>query len=105
MMPIFPYHSIFIESNSAEEVIDKVNKFLPDYISTKRGGFEDKNDFIKILRKELIQELSEIFRDVKETKDVKIKSNIIENKVLHEENDSENHAVCKDKFSRNSFNG
>lgn len=94
---VFPYDcsfplplSFFIESVNIEEVIDRAEKHLPEYISTKRGGFENKSAFITLLKTDLSKELSDIFSTVRRIDDLKIKSNIIDNRVLNEENDTEN---------------
>jgi hypothetical protein len=94
---VFPFDScypiplcFFIESKNIDEVIEKAEKYLPDYFSTKSGGFENKTAFLNLLRIELRNELSEIFVAIKNISDPKIKSNIIEDRVLNEENESEN---------------
>lgn len=94
---VFPYDScyplpicFFIESKNIKEVIEKANNYLPDYFSTKGGNFDDKNTFLKLLEGDLNIELSEIFNEIKNVTELKIKSNIIEDKVLNEENESEN---------------
>jgi len=96
-LTVFPYDcsfplplSFFIESANMEEVIDKAERYLPEYISTKNGGFENKNSFIKLLKTDLSKELTDIFEVVKRTDKLIIKSNIIDNRVLNEENDTEN---------------
>lgn len=93
---VFPYDcsfplplSFFIDSANIEELIDNVDRYLPEYISTKKGGFENKNSFIKLLKTDLSKELSYIFEVVKRTEELTIKSNIIDNRVLNEENDTE----------------
>lgn len=80
----------FIESNSIEDVISKCELYLPNYFSTKRGGFENKTEFLNIVKTSLTEEVKNIFNDVQRTKTSKIKSNIIIDRVLNEENDSEN---------------
>lgn len=94
---IFPYDCsfplplcFFIESESIKELKDKAKRYLPEYISTKRGGFENKTSFIELLETDLSRELSYVFKAVKRTNDLTIKSNIINNRVLNEENDTEN---------------
>jgi uncharacterized protein with ParB-like and HNH nuclease domain len=94
---VFPFDSSFpiplcflIESKNIEEVIEQLESHLPDYYSTKRGGFEDKKAFLNLLRDDLTKELSEIFDEIKKTQNLIIKSNIIDDRVLNEENDSEN---------------
>lgn len=94
---VFPFDSccplplcFFLESNNIDEVIERAEKHLPDIFATKKGGFENKNAFLNLLKTELRKELSEIFVVIKNTSALKIKSNIIENAVLNEENESEN---------------
>lgn len=93
---VFPYDasyplplSFFLESKNIEEVIKMAENYLPDNLSTKEGGFDNKNTFINLLKNELIIELTEIFEKIKNVREIKIKSNIIEDKVLNEENESE----------------
>jgi hypothetical protein len=94
---VFPFDSSFpiplcflIESKNIEEVIEQLESQLPDYYSTKKGGFEDKRAFLNLLKDNLTKELSEIFDEIKKTQNLIIKSNIIDDRVLNEENDSEN---------------
>mgnify|MGYP002776299748 CR=1 FL=1 len=82
--------AFFIEANSTHEVIEKAQQHLPDYFKTLRGSFEDKEAFIRILKTELKQELESIWNTVQKSKSISIKSNIIEDHVLNEENESEN---------------
>lgn len=79
----------FIESANIEEVIKKCELYLPDYFSTKRGNFNNKTEFINTLKTSLTSELKNIFDDILRVKKVIIKSNIIEDRVLNEENESE----------------
>lgn len=94
---VFPYDcsfplplSFFIESKNIDEVIAKAEYYLPDYFSTKKGGFKNKTAFIALLKDNLLKELTNIFTTVRKIDDIEIKSNIIENRVLNEENDTEN---------------
>ncbi len=94
---VFPYDcsyplplSFFIESANIAELIDKAERHLPEYISTKNGGFNNRHSFIELLKTDLSGELYDIFEAVKSTNNLTIKSNIIENRVLNEENDTEN---------------
>lgn len=80
----------FIEANSPDEVIEKAELHLPDYYATLRGSFENKEAFITLLKTDLKQELNEICNTVNKTKSIAIKSNIIEDRVLNEENEEEN---------------
>jgi len=94
---VFPYDcsyplplSFFIESANIADLIDKAERHLPEYISTKNGGFNNRHSFVELLKTDLSGELSDIFEAVKSTDKLTIKSNIIENRVLNEENDTEN---------------
>lgn len=80
----------FIESNDIKDLILQCESFLPDYFSTKRGGFKDKSEFINSLKTNLSIELQKVFDDIKQETKTEIKSNIIEDRVLNEENESEN---------------
>lgn len=82
--------AFFIEANSTDEIIEKTQQYLPNYFKTLRGGFENKEAFIMLLKSDLKQELEEIWKDVNNTKSSVIKSSIIEDKVLNEENEEEN---------------
>jgi len=94
---VFPFDAsyplplcFFIESKNIDEVIEKAEIYLPDYFSTKKGGFENKNDFLNLLKIDLSKDLAEILVAIKKIDELKIKSNIIEDRVLYEENESEN---------------
>lgn len=80
----------FIESENVEEVISKCESFLPEYLSTKRGGFKDRSEFIISLKTDLTIEIKNVFNDIERVKNTVIKSNIIEDRVLNEENESDN---------------
>lgn len=80
----------FIESDSIESVIEKCELHLPEYFSTKRGGFNNKSEFISTLKTNLSTELNNIFLDIEQVKKTIIKSNVIQDRVLNEENESEN---------------
>ena len=80
----------FIESDSPENVITKCELHLPEYFSTKRGEFNNKSEFIDALKNNLSDEISKIYRDIEQVKKTIIKSNVIEDRVLNEENESEN---------------
>jgi hypothetical protein len=82
--------AFFLETNNTDEVIEKAQKYLPDYFKTLRGSFEDKEAFLMLLKTELKQELDNIWNTVQKSKSINIKSNIIEHEVLNEENESEN---------------
>lgn len=98
---VFPFDCLFplplsflIESKAVDEVIDRAEQFLPDYISKRRTScpypYENKEAFIQLLRNDLNADLKEIFKTVKELESMTIKANIIDNKVLEEENQAEN---------------
>lgn len=94
---VFPYDccypiplSFLIESENVKDVLDKLKKYLPDYFSTKSGNFDNKDAFIKILESNLHNDLVKIFDTIKLLDEIKIKSNIIEERVLSEENETEN---------------
>jgi hypothetical protein len=82
--------AFLLESKNTDEVIEMVEKHLPDYFATLRGDFKDKTEFISLLKTELKQELQDLFDNVKQINQLKIKSNIIEDRVLQEENKTEN---------------
>lgn len=82
--------AFLLESKNTDEVIEMVEKHLPDYFATLRGDFKDKTEFISLLKTELKQELQDLFDHVKQLNQLKIKSNIIEDRVLQEENETEN---------------
>jgi len=82
--------SFFINSTNVDEVLEKAEHYLPDYFSTKRGGFENKNTFINILKTDLYDNLASIFKTVKQVDNLYVKSNTIEDRVLNEENEEEN---------------
>ncbi|MFV5702588.1 DUF262 domain-containing protein [Flavobacterium sp. XS2P12] len=82
--------AFIIESKNTNEVIEKVEQHLPVYFSTLRGGFKDKSEFMSLLKTELKQKLDEIFDSVKQLDELQIKSNIIDDRVLQEENETEN---------------
>jgi hypothetical protein len=93
----FPYDSSFplplsflIESNTIEEIINKAELYLPEYISTQRGPFGNKKEFINLLKTDLRYDLSVIFENVNKLDNVKIKFNTIDERVLNEENNDAN---------------
>lgn len=82
--------AFIIESKNSAELIEKVEAHLPNYFSTLRGGFANKSEFISILTTELKEELETIINKVNELDQLEIKSNIIDEQVLQEENETEN---------------
>ena len=94
---VFPYDCnfpiplcFFIESDNIENVISNCELHLPDFFSTKRGGFKNKADFLNTLKTNLSDELNNVLYDIQRAKTISIKSNIIDDRVLNEENESEN---------------
>ncbi|KAA6337058.1 hypothetical protein EZS27_014832 [termite gut metagenome] len=94
---VFPYDasfplplSFFIESENVEQVLEKVKAYLPDYLRTKHGGFEGKDDFFKILKTELSGEIEDILDSAKKLKARTINYDVVSNDVLKEEEDVEN---------------
>jgi hypothetical protein len=82
--------AFILEAKNTDEVIEKIEEHLPDYFATLRGSFRDKSEFITLLKTELKQELQDVFDNVKKLNQLQIKSNIIEDRVLQEENETEN---------------
>lgn len=81
--------AFFIESKNVGEIIAKAEEFLPEYFSTLRADFQNKSEFVSLLKTTLSNELNEMFNSIKEIEELKIKSNIIEDRVLQEENEAE----------------
>ncbi|ASK28807.1 hypothetical protein CEY12_01205 [Chryseobacterium sp. T16E-39] len=93
----FPYDAwfplplcFFIESNTPKEIIEKARRFLPEYFCTSKGGFSNKEEFINKLENELNSALVELWQTVMSAKDLCVLYNIIEDRVLNEENEGEN---------------
>lgn len=82
--------AFIIESKNVSEVIEKLNEYLPDYFSTLRGDYKDKKEFVSLLKSKLKNEIDYIFEIVKQVTKLEIKSNIIDNRVLDEEQEEEN---------------
>ncbi len=78
--------SFFIESNTEEEVISKIESHIPFYFKTLKGNFKNKEEFVELLRTDLNSNLKLMFSEVKRLDNIKIKYNSIENRVLNEEN-------------------
>jgi hypothetical protein len=79
--------SFFIESKSVEQVIEKAKNYLPDYISTKQGNFENKKDYLKLLNEELQNEMQAILGAVQKSIKKNINYDIVPDAVLREEED------------------
>lgn len=80
----------FLESDNIDEVILKCEQDLPEYISTKQKYFQNKTEFLNVLKRDLSEDLKRVFENVQGAKKTIVKSNIIENQVLNEENKTEN---------------
>ncbi len=78
--------SFLIEANTVDEVVAKVNNSLPEYFKTMRGNFENKKEFVELLKTDLHSSLEKLLREVKSLDVTKIKYNTIEDRVLREEN-------------------
>ncbi|MGL6022112.1 MAG: DUF262 domain-containing protein [Chitinophagaceae bacterium] len=78
--------AFFIESANVDDIITKAEKYLPDYFSTKGQKFNNKKEFLQLLKGDLKENLTEIFEVIKKTdQHTLITSNIIDNNVLNEE--------------------
>jgi hypothetical protein len=91
----FPYDSccplplsFFIESETIEEVIEKVKNYFPEYICTKHGNFENKKDFLHQLKKEELQGILNAVKNI--IKYRTINYDIVVDNVLTEEENAEN---------------
>lgn len=94
---VFPYDcsyplplSFFIESDNSADIIKMAEKHLPDYIKTKRGGFENKEQFIQKLNDDLKEYIDDIINQFESIKLREIYANVVSEKVLQEENQEEN---------------
>ncbi|MGV0996639.1 DUF262 domain-containing protein [Empedobacter falsenii] len=94
---VFPYDcsfpiplSFFLEADNVTTVLKMVEKYLPDYIKTKRGGFENKIEYLELLRGELVNNLNEIFNKISEIKDREIHANVVDELVIQQENEEDN---------------
>jgi len=93
----FPYDAcyplplaFFIESETAEQIIEKIKNFLPDNFCTKHGDFENKQDFINKMQNEFNSQIEEILIVVKKIFDRKVNYDIVIDDVLKEEETQEN---------------
>ena len=93
----FPYDAsfplplvFFIESANAKQVIEKAKLHLPEYFCTSKGGFDNKDAFINKLENELHDALEEMWQTVNNTKRIYVLSNVIQDKVLNDDNEGEN---------------
>lgn len=89
---VFPYDccnpipiSFLLEAESVEDVIDKVEKILPEDFSTKKGNFSNRDEFVALLKGDLKDNLQNIHNDVQTAKKTKIYANVVEQSVLNEE--------------------
>lgn len=94
---VFPYAcsypvplSFLLEADSAVDVIKLVEKYIPEYIKTKRGGFNNKQEFIEILKGDLFNNLETLFNQIQKIKSRNIHADIVEDKVLQQENEEDN---------------
>ncbi len=93
---VFPYDSSFpiplsflLESKNTDEVVAAVEKNLPFFFSTKHGGFKTKDEYINLLRTDLENDLKEIFDTVKQLSKTTVNTVVIDDHVLHEEQQEE----------------
>lgn len=89
---VFPYDccnpipiSFLLEAKSVEDVIGKVEKYLPEDFSTKKGNFSNRDEFVALLKEDLKEDLQNIHNDVQTVKKTKIYANVVEQSVLNEE--------------------
>ena len=94
---VFPYDcsypiplSFFLEAENATEVLKMVEKYLPDYIKTKRGDFQNKEEFIQKLNNDLKVNINEILNQIKCIKLIEIHANVVSEEVVQQENQEEN---------------
>lgn len=94
---IFPYDcsypiplSFFLNANNSSEIIKMVEKYLPSYINTKRGHFENKKEFVQKLKNDLRDNLDYTFNKINEIKSRKIHADIVNEEVIQQENTEEN---------------
>lgn len=94
---VFPYDAhyplplcFFIESETVEQVIEKAKIYLPDNFCTKHKKFENKKDFLSLMQtNELKNKVQEILNAVKIAKEHTINYDIVSDKVLNEEQETE----------------
>jgi hypothetical protein len=95
---VFPYQAdyplplcFFLESESADSIIDMVERYLPDYFLTKSKKYEGKKAFMNLLKKDLYDRLSELLQLVQQqARDYQVVSTVINADVLKEDEDGEN---------------
>ncbi len=94
---VFPYDcsypiplSFFLEAENATEVLKMVEEYLPDYIKTKRGDFQNKEEFIQKLNNDLKVNINEILNQIKCIKLIEIHANVVSEEVIQQENQEEN---------------
>lgn len=94
---VFPYDSrlplplvFFIDAQNVEQVIEKAERYLPDYFCTKSGGFSDKKEFLTILKRERQDDLNNLLLAVRKISSKQINYDLVSNEVLQEEVDQDN---------------
>lgn len=94
---VFPYDcsypiplSFFFEADNTVDLLQRAKKYLPDYIKTKRGGFENKAEYLKKLEGDLFHQVNELFNKINEIKCREIHSNVVDSSVFEQENEDEN---------------
>lgn len=94
---VFPYDcsypiplSFFLEAENATEVLKMVEEYLPDYIKTKRGDFQNKEEFIQKLNNDLVSNIEVILTQIKSIRDKTIHANVVSEEVVQQENQEEN---------------
>lgn len=74
------------EVKEAKEVIDMAEKYLPNDIQTKHGGFKDKNEYLNLLRQdEWKSKIEQILNAAKKVKCRTIHCEVISDQILKEE--------------------
>ncbi|MDM1547201.1 DUF262 domain-containing protein [Empedobacter falsenii] len=94
---VFPYDcsypiplSFFLEAENVAEVLKMVEMYLPNYIKTKRGSFENKEEFIQKLNNDLVKNIEVILTQIKAISDKRIHANVVSEEVIQQENQEEN---------------
>jgi hypothetical protein len=82
--------SFFIEATTVDEIIEKAEKWLPNYFYTKGKKFTNKSEFIDLLKEKLSDNISEILKSIERIRETKIIANIIDEEVLKEETELDN---------------
>lgn len=92
----FPYDSyypiplaFFFESENSDSIIEMCNRYLPDTIQTTHHRFKNKKDYISILNNYHKENIEKILKAVKEAKARIYNYDIIDKKVIEQEEESE----------------